>query len=106
MHKALNLNVGEIKELELPETLEADLVLSDEISMLDMVVTWHLFHALPPGCRLILVGDADQLPSVGPGAVLSELLRCGRIPTVKLDKVFRQSEGSLIAENAKRIRHG
>lgn len=106
IHKALNLNVGEIKELELPETLEADLVLSDEISMLDMVVTWHLFHALPPGCRLILVGDADQLPSVGPGAVLSELLRCGRIPTVKLDKVFRQSEGSLIAENAKRIRHG
>lgn len=106
VHKAINLNVGEIKELKLPGMLEADLVLSDEISMLDMVVTWHLFHALPPGCRLILVGDADQLPSVGPGAVLSELLRCGKIPMVMLDKVFRQSEGSLIAENAKRIRHG
>lgn len=106
VHKAINLNVGEIKELKLPDMLEADLVLSDEISMLDMVVTWHLFHALPPGCRLILVGDADQLPSVGPGAVLSELLRCGKIPMVMLDKVFRQSEGSLIAENAKRIRHG
>jgi exodeoxyribonuclease V alpha subunit len=106
VHKAINLNVGEIRELKLPDFLEADLVLSDEISMLDMVVTWHLFHALPPGCRLILVGDADQLPSVGPGAVLSELLRCGKIPMVILDKVFRQSEGSLIAENAKRIRHG
>lgn len=57
-------------------------------------------------CRLVLVGDADQLPSVGPGAVLSELLRCGRIPMVMLDKVFRQSEGSMIAENARHIRHG
>ena len=74
--------------------------------MLDMAMTWYLFHALPPMCRLVLVGDADQLPSVGPGAVLSEMLRCGRIPMVMLDKVFRQSEGSMIAENAQRIRHG
>ena len=58
------------------------------------------------GCRLILVGDADQLPSVGPGAVLNELLASGRLPAVILDKVFRQSEGSLVAENAQRIRHG
>ena len=69
-------------------------------------MTWYLFHALPPMCQLVLVGDADQLPSVGPGAVLSELLRCGRIPMVMLDKVFRQSEGSMIAENARHIRHG
>lgn len=106
VHKAINLTAGEIRKLEPPETLEADLVLSDEISMLDMLVTWYLFHALPLNCRLILVGDADQLPSVGPGAVLRELIRSGRIPTVILDKVFRQDEGSLIAENAKRIRHG
>lgn len=106
VHKALGLTAGESAALELPEQLSADLVLVDEVSMLDMKMTWYLFHALPPTCRLVLVGDADQLPSVGPGAVLSELICCGRIPVVMLDKVFRQSEGSLIAENAQRIRHG
>lgn len=105
-HKALNLQAGEIHELREPETLKADLVLVDEVSMMDMITTWHLFAALPPGCRLILVGDADQLPSVGPGAVLHELLGCGKLPSVILDKVFRQSEGSIVAENAQRIRHG
>ena len=106
VHKALNLVAGETNTLSLPEQLDADLVLVDEVSMLDMAMTWYLFNALPPMCRLVLVGDADQLPSVGPGAVLSELIRCGRIPMVMLDKVFRQSEGSMIAENAQRIRHG
>ena len=106
VHKALNLTAGETNTLTIPEQVDADLVLVDEVSMLDMAMTWYLFHALPPMCRLVLVGDADQLPSVGPGAVLSEMLRCGRVPMVMLDKVFRQSEGSLIAENAQRIRHG
>lgn len=106
VHKALNLTAGETNTLTMPEQLDADLVLVDEVSMLDMAMTWYLFHALPPMCRLVLVGDADQLSSVGPGAVLSEMLRCGRIPMVMLDKVFRQSEGSMIAENARRIRHG
>ena len=92
VHKALNLLAGESDDLGFPEQLDADLVLVDEVSMLDMMVTWHLFNALPPMCRLVLVGDADQLPSVGPGAVLSELIRCGQIPLVMLDKVFRQSE--------------
>ena len=105
VHKALGLTAGDGNTLEELEFLEADLVLADEASMLDMVMTWYLFNALPPGCRLVLVGDADQLPSVGPGAVLSELIACGRIPVVKLDKVFRQDEGSRIAENAKLIRH-
>lgn len=106
VHKALNLTAGDTNTLAMPEQVDADLVLVDEISMLDMAMTWYLFHAPPPMCRLVLVGDADQLPSVGPGAVLSELLRCGRIPMVMLDKVFRQSEGSMIAENARHIRHG
>ncbi len=106
VHKALNLTAGDTNTLTMPEQVDADLVLVDEISMLDMAMTWYLFHALPPMCRLVLVGDADQLPSVGPGAVLSEMLRCDRIPWVYLDKVFRQSEGSMIAENAQRIRHG
>lgn len=104
VHKAVGLVAGAVSELQPLEHMKADLVLVDEISMLDMVTTWHLFSALPPGCRLILVGDADQLPSVGPGAVLSELLACGKLPVVVLDKVFRQSEGSIVAENAQRIR--
>lgn len=58
-----------------------------------MLLTWNLFHALPLNCRLILVGDADQLPSVGPGAVLRELIASRALPVIKLDKVFRQSEG-------------
>ena len=106
IHKVLNLTAGEVHELKDIDLLEADLVLVDEVSMMDMLTTWYLFNALPPSCRLILVGDADQLPSVGPGAVLNELLACGKLPAVILDKVFRQSEGSLVAENAQRIRHG
>ena len=106
IHKVLNLTAVEVHELKDIDLLEADLVLVDEVSMMDMLTTWYLFNALPPSCRLILVGDADQLPSVGPGAVLNELLACGKLPAVILDKVFRQSEGSLVAENAQRIRHG
>ena len=106
IHKVLNLTAGEVHELKDIDLLEADLVVVDEVSMMDMLTTWYLFNALPPSCRLILVGDADQLPSVGPGAVLNELLACGQLPAVILDKVFRQSEGSLVAENAQRIRHG
>lgn len=106
IHKVLNLTAGEVHELKDIDLLEADFVLVDEVSMMDMLTTWYLFNALPPSCRLILVGDADQLPSVGPGAVLNELLACGKLPAVILDKVFRQSEGSLVAENAQRIRHG
>lgn len=105
VHKALGL-MGETTALETSEFLDADLVLVDEVSMLDMFLTWHLLQALPPQCRLILVGDADQLPSVGPGAVLSELISCGAVPVVMLDKVFRQTEGSRIAENAQAIRRG
>lgn len=106
VHKVLNLTTQDSSDLSEPEMLNADLVVVDEVSMLDTMLTWYLFHALPPMCRLILVGDADQLPSVGPGAVLSEFIRSGKIPLVMLDKVFRQADGSLIAENAQRIRHG
>ena len=106
IHKALRLMNNDFKDSDPPEILDADLVLVDEVSMLDMVLAWRLFQALPCQCRLILIGDAGQLPSVGPGAVLSELIACGKIPKVCLDKVFRQSEGSRVAENAKKIRHG
>lgn len=106
VHKALNLFAGEDGCYGDGGELEADLVLVDEMSMLDMYVADTLFQAVKKGSRLILVGDADQLPSVGPGAVLGELIASGCIPVVRLDHVFRQAEGSQIAENAKRIRHG
>ncbi len=106
IHKALCLMAGEDGNYGEPEKLNADLVLVDEVSMLDLYLANHLFTSLKDGCQIVLVGDTDQLPSVGPGAVLSEMIACGQIPVVRLDKVFRQSTGSLIATNAKLIRHG
>ncbi len=86
--------------------LDCDLLVVDEISMLDIVLANHLLKAVGEGTRLILVGDPDQLPSVGPGNVLADLLDCGLIPVHRLTEVFRQQEGSLIVENAHRILRG
>ena len=105
IHKTLGLMASDDEEFDDPETLDADLVLVDEFSMVDAYLARYLFDSISIGAQLVLVGDSDQLPSVGPGAVLSELIACGRIPVVKLDKVFRQNEGSRIAVNAKLIRH-
>lgn len=106
VHKALNLFAGEDGCYGEGGELEADFILVDEVSMLDMYVADSLFQAVKKGSRLVLVGDADQLPSVGPGAVLGELIASGCIPVVRLDQVFRQKAGSRIATNAKQIRHG
>ena len=106
VHRALGLYAGADGDYGEPEPLDADLILVDEVSMLDIRLACDLFDAAKPDARMILVGDVDQLPSVGPGAVLSELIASGCVPTVRLDKVFRQSTGSRIATNAKLIRHG
>ena len=105
IHKALNIRTGDLT-YSTPQPLTADLVLVDEVSMLDIYLAGHLFDALKPGGQIILIGDADQLPSVGPGAFLRELVTSERIPVVRLDRVFRQSAGSRIAINARLIRHG
>ena len=105
IHKALNIRAGDLSFCK-PQPLTADLVLVDEVSMLDIYLASHLFDALKPGGQIILIGDADQLPPVGPGAVLRELIASERIPVVRLDRVFRQSAGSRIAVNAQLIRHG
>lgn len=86
--------------------LDADAIIMDEASMIDIVIMSSLLKALKPGTRLILVGDADQLPSVGPGKVLSDIIESGEIPVVKLDRIFRQSEESMIIVNAHRINRG
>lgn len=86
--------------------LEADLVIVDEASMIDIYLFYALMRALPWNSRLLLVGDADQLPSVGPGQVLRDLIDCGKLPVTRLDQIFRQGEESLIVENAHRINQG
>jgi exodeoxyribonuclease V alpha subunit len=86
--------------------LEADLIVVDEASMLDILLARALLLAIRPGTRLILVGDVDQLPPVGPGQVLSDLIHSGVVPVARLDQVFRQAGGSRITENAYRILHG
>lgn len=87
------------------DEIEADLVVVDEVSMLDTFIALALLEAIPTNCKIVFVGDADQLPSVGAGAVLSEIIASGRIPVVKLDTVFRQANTSLVAINAQKMRH-
>ena len=86
--------------------LEADLCLVDEVSMVDIFLLYNLLKALPRQAALILVGDADQLPSVGPGHVLGDLIESGAIPVVKLSHVFRQALTSRIVAGAHRIHRG
>lgn len=86
--------------------LDADVVIVDELSMVDVVLFSALLSALPLGCRLIMVGDADQLPPVGAGNVLHDLIESELLPVVRLDEVFRQAMKSLIVTNAHRIVRG
>lgn len=86
--------------------LEADLIIVDEASMVDVVLMNQLLRAIPSRAGLVLVGDVDQLPSVGPGAVLGDIIGSGRIPTVRLTEIFRQAARSSIVVNAHRINAG
>ena len=88
------------------DRLDCDAVILDECSMVDISLMDALLRALPPDARLIMVGDADQLPSVGPGNVFSALIRSGVIATVRLTEIFRQNEGSRIVRNAHLINRG
>ncbi len=88
------------------EPLTADLLIVDEASMLDVTLTYHLLKAVPPGARLILVGDVDQLPSIGPGRVLADFIESGAVEVARLTEIFRQALGSLIVTNAHRVRLG
>ena len=86
--------------------LDCDVLIIDESSMLDIVLFYHLLKAMPPEASVIFVGDADQLPSVGPGNVLRDLIESGFVEVVTLTEIFRQAEGSLIITNAHRINRG
>jgi exodeoxyribonuclease V alpha subunit len=86
--------------------LLVDMLIVDEASMLDILLANHLFKALPRNAHLLLVGDIDQLPSVGPGHVLRDLIRSGRCAVIRLETIFRQAAESLIIVNSHRIRQG
>ncbi|MDO4287978.1 MAG: ATP-dependent RecD-like DNA helicase [Eubacterium sp.] len=86
--------------------LETDAIIVDESSMIDIVLLNSMLEAIKPGTRLILVGDADQLPSVGPGNVLQDLIESGVVKVVRLEKIYRQSETSMISVNAHAINEG
>ena len=88
------------------EPLKADAVIVDETSMVDITLMYGLLRALRPECRLILVGDPDQLPSVGPGNLFSDLIRSGVVPMVRLTEIFRQAAESAIIRNAHGVNRG
>ena len=86
--------------------LKCDALIIDEVSMVDSFIFASVMRALPLGCRLILVGDSDQLPSVGAGNVLGDLIESGLLPVVRLNEIFRQAQQSLIVTNAHKIVNG
>ena len=108
------LEIGKIDENNFYQTsteyegapIDADLIIVDELSMVDMFVMSYLLKCIYKGTKLILVGDCDQLSSVGPGSVLKDLMESERIATVQLDKIFRQAAKSKIILNAHRVNNG
>jgi exodeoxyribonuclease V alpha subunit len=118
IHRMLEVSGGMMDDNELPgehrsmfaknndNPLEADVFIIDEVSMVDIPLFHALLKAIPEGAKLILVGDVNQLPSVGPGNVLRDIIESEKIPVVVLDKIFRQASESDIVVNAHKINHG
>ena len=108
LHSGLGLASEEedVRRSNTQEPLSADLIIVDEFSMVDMWLANKFFSRIKEGARIVLVGDPDQLPSVGAGNVFRELIDCGLITVTVLDQIFRQSKDSLIAYNAKFINEG
>jgi exodeoxyribonuclease V alpha subunit len=106
VHRLLELQPGGDPKYDAANPLDADLVVVDESSMMDVILANKLVKAIPAGAHLLLVGDVDQLPSVGAGEVLRDLLASQIIPRVRLTQIFRQAQQSGIVVNAHRINHG
>jgi exodeoxyribonuclease V alpha subunit len=107
IHRLLEYSIqkgGFQKDDENP--LDCDLIIIDEASMIDTILMHYLLKAIPPETTFILVGDVNQLPSVGAGNVLKDIISCGSIPVVELNEIFRQAKESLIIVNAHRINNG
>ncbi|WML45498.1 ATP-dependent RecD-like DNA helicase [Neobacillus sp. PS3-40] len=106
IHRLLGFNGSAGFDNDDANTLEGKIIIVDESSMVDIWLANQLFKALPENIQVILVGDEDQLPSVGPGQVLKDLLKSDRIPTVRLTDIYRQAEGSSIIKLAHEIKRG
>ena len=107
IHRALEFSPAEHRFLrDRDRPLEADAVILDEVSMVDVSLAWSALRAIPPGARVVLVGDVDQLPSVGPGAVLADVIRSGEVPVVRLEHIFRQAQQSEIVSVAHGVNQG
>ena len=106
IHRLLQLRPGGEPSFDATNPLDADLVVVDETSMVDVILANKLIKSVAPGAHLLLVGDVDQLPSVGAGEVLRDLLAAGSLPVVRLTKIFRQAQQSGIVVNAHRINAG
>lgn len=107
IHRLLEWQAGVNRfQRDAEHPLEGDLLVVDECSMLDVQLAYQLFRAVPPGMRVVLVGDVDQLPSIGPGRVLADLIDCGCIPVTRLSTIFRQGAGSRIVRAAHAVLAG
>lgn len=107
IHRLLKFNPGTGRfDHNAENPLHCDLLIVDEMSMVDTYLAYSLFEAVPSHARVLIVGDVDQLPSIGPGNVLKDLIESQKIPTVRLTEIFRQARHSKIIENAHRINSG
>ena len=106
IHRLLEFKPPEGYQKNEDKPLDGDVLILDECSMVDVILMYNLLKAIPEHMSLILVGDTDQLPSVGAGNVLKDVIDSGRIPVVRLTRIFRQAQGSRIIMNAHRINKG
>ena len=100
------LQIREIEDYEVQDEIETEQLLCDEMSMADIFIAKALLSSVSNRCNVTWVGDIDQLPSVGPGAVLRDIIKSGVVPVVELLHIYRQAEGSGIIDNAEKIRNG
>ena len=106
IHRLLEYKMPDGYQKNEEHPLEGDVLILDECSMVDVMLMYNLLKAVPPQMSLILVGDTDQLPSVGPGNVLKDVIASGIVPVIRLTRIFRQGQGSRIIMNAHRINRG
>jgi len=105
IHRLLEWQIGQFKRNE-ENPLDVDFIIIDECSMLDIMLTASLLKAIPPQSQILFIGDADQLPSVGAGNVLRDIIASGAIKCFELKKIFRQAQESLIIKYAHQINNG
>lgn len=106
IHRLLEYNPQQGFARNRDNPIDGDALILDECSMIDTLLLNSLLEAIPPAMRVVLIGDIDQLPSVGPGNILNDIINSCSVPVIRLEEIFRQARGSAIVTNAHRINHG